>query len=68
LEGKLKTAIRENGGNKVERLAIDVHGVPGYIDIDGKIGSGALSLFNNPKLAFDDKQALMKTKMFGAET
>jgi hypothetical protein len=38
LESKLKTAITENDGNKVERLAIDVHGAPGYIDIDGKIG------------------------------
>jgi len=68
LESKLKTAIAENGGNKVERLAIDVHGAPGYIDIDGKIGSGALSIFNDPKLTFDAKSALMKTKMFGAET
>ena len=56
LDDKLSTSISEHGGKKVERLAIDVHGVPGHLDIDGKIG-------NRPTTAEE-----IKTKEFGLET
>jgi hypothetical protein len=68
LESKLRTSISENGGNKVERLAIDVHGMPGHIDVDGKLGSGALSILNNPNLSNEQKEELIQTKSFGVTT
>ena len=42
LADKLAQVVSSNGRG-IDRLAITVHGTPGHLDVDGKIGAGALS-------------------------
>jgi len=43
LADKLAQAVAAANGKKIDRLAITVHGAPGHVDMDGKIGTGGLS-------------------------